>query len=385
MTRFRLPHLRTALTAVASLPLLVSLPAVRPAVAQAVRSRLPAAAAPARQAASEDAAAQLRSDDDVDIYLDFDDPGTEPIDSAVWHSRDDRGASRARGGLGWPISHAGRGAHAVRQSAWTGPCSDAGICPTDCWTLQLLPDGLIYRSYLAGTNEPRIAGTAFRSEQDSWFLDVSLGGRVGILRCGTTDTRWPEGWQVDIEGAALPRLNLEKSWDMESSDFRFGVPLTYGVGNVQTKFAYYHLSSHLGDELVIREPSLLATRINFSRDVLVLGVSYFAHPAWRLYAESGWAFHSDGGSEPWEFQFGTEIAPPDATSSRGAPFLAVNGHLREEVDFGGDLVMQAGWAWRGPSGRLFRLGAHWLTGMSNQFQFHDRSARQIGLGLWYDF
>ena len=109
-------------------------------------------------------------------------------------------------------------------------------------------------------------------------------------------------------------------------------------------------------------------------------------PAWRLYAEAGWAFHYDGGAEPWEFQFGVDVAQPGPTGTRGTPFFAVNGHLREEVDYGGNVVLQAGWLWRGNS---TQTTADWAsttsTARSNQFEFFDQFEEQIGGGLWYDF
>lgn len=277
------------------------------------------------------------------------------------------------------------------QQRYGGPCVDAEsylVGPTSCnadvcW--QVLPDGLIYPSYLAGVKESRIAGVFARETNSGWFLDATLGGRVGLLRLGTTDRIHPQGWQLDVEGAAFPRLNLEQDWDLDATDFRIGVPLTYGSGGVQTKFAYYHLSSHLGDELVMRNRDWLRSRINFSRDVLVLGISSYVNPAWRLYGEAGWAFATDGGSEPWEFQFGIEFSPPGSRCVVCNPFFAANVHLREEVDFGGHLTVQTGWQTRSLSGHLFRIGLHYLNGKSNQFEFFDTSEQQVGLGLWYDY
>lgn len=256
----------------------------------------------------------------------------------------------------------------------------------DLAALQVLPDGLMYRSYLAGVKESRISGVPFHEKDAGWLLDATLGGRVGILRYGTTDSRWPEGWQVDIEGAAFPRLALQHNWDLESADFRFGVPLTWARGNRHVKMAYYHLSAHLGDELALREPGRLAQRINYSRDVLVLGYSVYPNPAWRLYGEAGWAFYSDDGSEPWEFQFGTEVIVPfDETYVHGNPFLALHANLRQEVDYGGNLTVQAGWLWEGDSGHRLRAGFHLLVGKSSQYQFFNRNERQIGFGTWYDY
>lgn len=276
-----------------------------------------------------------------------------------------------------------------------GPNSEAYVdadalyqasCMTDVtYTWQLLPDGLLYNSYLAGTKESRISGLFFHERDAGWLLDVTLGGRAGILRYGTSDTLRPEGWQLDLEGAAFPRFDLEKNWDLVASDFRIGVPLTYSKGCFRGKLAYYHLSSHLGDELLTRTPTMLTSRINFSRDVLVLGGSYYPIASLRFYAEAGWAMASDGGSEPWEFQFGMEFLPECPRFLGGAPFLALNGHLREEIDFGGNLVAQTGWRWQGPTGHLLRLGAHYLNGPSNQFEFFRESEQQIGLGIWYDY
>lgn len=250
-------------------------------------------------------------------------------------------------------------------------------------TFQALPSGLIYRSYLAGQKEPRFASTWVNERELGWIWDITMGGRVGLFRYGTQDPNRPEGFQIDMEGAAFPRLDMEHKEDLVAADFRFGMPLTFGSRRFQTKLAFYHLSSHLGDEWMIRQQSL--DRINFSRNVLVWGNSYYWTDELRLYAEAGWAFYTNGGSEPWEFQFGAEYAPSAPTGLRPVPFVAINTHLREEVDYGGNLVVQTGWAWRGMSGQLFRMGMQYYTGKSDQYEFFNQFEDKVGLGLWYDY
>lgn len=260
---------------------------------------------------------------------------------------------------------------------------ELGYSEYEPWHWQLLPDGLIYPSYLAGVKESRFAAQWVHDDDRGWIWDVALGGRVGVARFGTGDPLRPEGWQLDVEGAAFPRLDLDQSLDLISSDFRFGLPLTYGRGRHRAKLAYYHLSSHLGDEFMLRHPG--ARRINFSRDALVLGYSFYWTNDLRLYAEAGWAYRTDGGSRPWEFQFGVDYSPARPTGLRPAPFLAVNAHLREEVDYGGNLSVQTGCQWRGDSGDLFRLGMYYFAGKSDQYQFFDQYEDKVGLGLWYDY
>ena len=253
------------------------------------------------------------------------------------------------------------------------------------WTWQFLPDGLIYRSYQAGVREPRLAIVAFREKDGRNLWDGTLGGRVGVLRYGTCDELYPQGWQLDVEAAAIVRLTLDEIRDFETADYRVGVPLTYGIDNWQFKLAVYHLSSHLGDEYAIANPGSLDDRINYVRDALVVGASYYPHPVMRLYSEAGYSVNVDGGAEPWEFQFGTELSRPGPTGPHGTPFLAVNAHLREEHNFGGDLSTQAGWLWRGNEGQVMRAGVHYYNGKSSQYQTFDDSEQQIGFGMWYDY
>jgi hypothetical protein len=258
--------------------------------------------------------------------------------------------------------------------------------PASSWCWQALPRGVIYHSYLAGAHEPRLGIIAEReTNQDTTFWDGTLGGRVGVLRYGTTDGIFPQGWELDVEAAAMVRLTLDSIGDFETADYRYGVPLTYGIDNWQFKFAAYHLSSHLGDELAISDPTALANRINYVRNSLVLGASYYPHPVVRLYGEVGWCFNCDGGAEPWEIQFGTELSRPGPTGLDGTPFLAINTHLRQEVDWGGDIAAQTGWLWRDDSGHTMRVGLHYFNGKSSQFQMFNNFEQQIGIGLWYDF
>jgi hypothetical protein len=254
----------------------------------------------------------------------------------------------------------------------------------DAWSWQVLPEGLIYRSYLAGVREPRLASVWNYDRDWGGMWDIALGGRAGVLRYGTAGPHGPQGLQVDLEGAGFPRLDLDHEMDVLAADFRCGVPVTFGFGRYQVKLAFYHLSSHLGDELMLRDPAF--PRINYSRNAIVWGNSYFFTDAVRLYAEAAWSPYADGGAEPWEFQFGVDYSPAgDSFHLRGAPFMAINAHLREEVDYGGNLVVQTGWQWRGASGALFRVGVQYFTGKSEQYEFFRRREDKVGLGVWYDF
>jgi hypothetical protein len=270
-------------------------------------------------------------------------------------------------------------------NASTTPWPGTALAP---WTWQAVPDGLMYKSYLAGLKEPRLGTQWVHEKNDGWLWDSTLGARVGLLRYGTQDALWPEGWQIDVEGAAFPRLDSERN--LVSVDFRAGVPVTMRIGHWESKFAYYHMSSHLGDEFMLSYDDFARThfvspRLNYARETLVLGLAFRPTPDWRLYGEAGWAFYEDGGSRPWEFQFGVEYSPAQPTGFRWVPFLAVNGAVRQEADYGGNLTVQTGLQLRSHSGRLARVGVQYFNGKSEQRQFFRDFEEQIGAGLWYDF
>lgn len=261
------------------------------------------------------------------------------------------------------------------------------------WSWHILPNNLIYTSYLAGPKEPRFATVWYDdtapdpftpSESAGWLWDSTLGGRVSILRYGSDPVLHPQGFEVQLEGAAFVRLDPARDRDLVSSDYRFGIPLVYGVGRWQAKLAYYHNSAHLGDEAMIRFPDF--PRVNYVRDAIVLGGSWYPLDWLRLYGEAGWSFFNSGGSEPWEFQFGTELIQARPTGIHGAPFLAVNGMSRQELDWGGNVCVQTGWAWRGDaSEKLFRIGFEYLYGSDPQYEFTFYNQNRAGIGMWYDY
>jgi hypothetical protein len=150
------------------------------------------------------------------------------------------------------------------------------------------------------------------------------------------------------------------------------------------KFGYYHLSSHLGDEFMLLNPS--AVRINYVRDSGIIGMGYYLNDDLRLYGEAAYAFGAEDGAEPLEFQFGAEYSPIRRDGYNWSPFAAVNAHLRQELNYGGDLVVQVGWQMRnGPAPRRFRIGAQYYNGYNEQGEFFSQREQKAGFGLWYDY
>jgi hypothetical protein len=267
---------------------------------------------------------------------------------------------------------------------------------TEPWNWQLLPDGFIYPTYLAGVQN-RLGGVWNYDPDIDWNWDITLGGRTPLLRYGNKSALFPEGWQLDMEGSTHLRLHLRKCMDMEANDFRFGIPLSYGTKIWQVRTGYYHVSSHIGDERMLRhEPEdhiypgdkhPPGNRLNYYREAWLLSYAFRPTATTRLYAEADYAFMRGEWTKLWHFQFGAEYSPRyPARGGWGTPFAAVNVRLMQEYDFDGNITVQTGWQWRGMRNQLFRLGVQYFGGVSDQYEFiAGRREHKIGIGVWYDF
>ena len=250
---------------------------------------------------------------------------------------------------------------------------------------EVLPNGLLYRSYIAAPHESRFASIAtYDVSKGSWRWDTTLGGRVGLFRQNQPAVSWLDAWQIDLEGAALTRLNPELHMDVESVDYRFGLLWTGKQDQLAYKFGYFHLSSHVGDEYLLKNPTF--ERINFVRESVIFGTSFQATPERRYYGELAWATSVKGGAKPWQFQLGAEHSETAKIPTRGAPFSAVNLQFRQETNFASGVTVMTGWQWKGPeSGCSFRVGLQYYNGPSNQYEFFRRYDNQFGAGMWFDY
>ena len=253
------------------------------------------------------------------------------------------------------------------------------------YRVQLLPASTLFKEFVAGVKPARMSGELLAVDgglTGDAAIDGSLGGRVGLVRFGQAGPD-ADGWQLDVAAAAFPRLNLSSSWDVDATDFRFGVPLSYRRGGTAVSVGYDHISTHVGDEFLTKHRDF--ERPNYSRDQLLAGVRQAIGPDWQVYGEAGYAFVRDGGAEPWVFQTGAEFFR-DFGPNFGGPVAAANVQLREEFDWGGRFKTVAGWQWRNPTtGRLFRVAGTLDTGKSRYYEFGREDATAIGVGAFYDF
>ncbi|MEK6262679.1 MAG: DUF1207 domain-containing protein [Planctomycetota bacterium] len=249
---------------------------------------------------------------------------------------------------------------------------------------RVLPVGLMYKSYLAGEKESRVQSVWLTDQHGDLVWETALGGRFSFLRHGTSDPVHPEGWQLDFEGAALPRVDPKAdSSPLIAADFRIGLLSTWRFGPNAFKAGYYHLSSHLGDEFLIRNPRFV--RLNYVRDSAIVGWTRDLTPEAQVYGEVAYALNHEDGALPWEFQYGIQYSPR-VPGLYGAPFGGINGHTRQDFNYETSINVVAGWQWWGEqSNHTFRVGIQYYDGPALQYSFVNKHETLMGWGIWFDY
>jgi hypothetical protein len=246
-----------------------------------------------------------------------------------------------------------------------------------------LPREILYPSYLAGEKESR-TGAAWLSSKDRGVVwESAVGGRAGVYRQGFVGEQDTQAFQLDVEGAALARIDHEEESDVEAVDFRVGLTGTWRDGPLAAKTGYYHLSSHVGDEFLLKNPGFIRT--NYVRDSALGGLMYDLTDELRIYGEVAYAFNHEDGAEPWEFQYGLEFS--DARAGwPGGPYAAINGHTRQDFGYITSVNVVAGWQWRGgPYSHRLRVGMQYYDGPALQWSFAGTDESFLGGGMWLDF
>lgn len=152
-----------------------------------------------------------------------------------------------------------------------------------------LPDKDLFAPLLADPKEPRFFVSALRvdgTKRDTTVGAVAYGENFGLVR-------WPgdspgEGWQLNVAGGVFAQFDLEApSIDLINVDYTIGFPVTYRRGALSTRVRWYHQSSHLGDEFLLREQP---ERINLSHEAIEL-LSSYEFDAWRVYGGGEYLYY----------------------------------------------------------------------------------------------
>ena len=255
-------------------------------------------------------------------------------------------------------------------------------------TLWLFSSGDVFPVYIADPHKPTSSVEFHRYTRvgaaDSTEVRTSLagGGRFGLFRL---DPARPEGrsWQLSLEAGIDAVFDSNRKMDNLGWDGNYGFTLTTKTGGpFAFKLAYLHISAHVGDEYAERTGR---ARIDYTREEVVLGVSWHPAPEWRVYAEGARAHYLlTEEQKPWRAQGGMEyVTRPFLLGGRFSWYAAADFSSYEERGWRVDTAVQTG-ILTSSSGRRFRLGVAYFDGRVPIGEFFEDTEARFTLGVWMD-
>ncbi len=282
--------------------------------------------------------------------------------------------------------------HVDHPTPWYDCCKIGGI-----WFPQA---NELFQPLIADPRQVRFGG--------EWrFHDTALGTRVGVAQFGDTFPffRWLDvgpccgDLQFALDAGAWavfkfgdPRLGGGSSDRVAliNTDFLCAFSFTYAAGNWSWRLRYYHISSHLGDELLVSIP---IDRVNPSREAIDYIMSYQIIDALRLYGGLGINTRTDESFrvKPLYFEGGAELRLLGQRNLFQClylqPFLAMDFQLWQDRRWQPDATYMIGLEISKLQGlgRKARVYAIYHDGFSFEGQFSKLRTEYFGLGLSWGF
>ena len=237
----------------------------------------------------------------------------------------------------------------------------------------LPPSKELFPPLIADPGQPRYELRWTVPEGSRRVGEIAMGDELGLWRAASG------GFQVGAEGGVIGRFDISRvTNDIEVADYTFALPADLALGPASLRLAYWHVSSHLGDDYIrLNAPSLAKATTDEVRTL-----ASWRRQGLRLYGGWAWAFHVlPGGGGRSRAQAGAELGGPRLGSGR--LFAAADLQLPERADWDPDLAVRAGWRVPGRAGAV-SFFVEFYEGHLPYQQFMARRETHVAAGLGFE-
>jgi hypothetical protein len=253
------------------------------------------------------------------------------------------------------------------------------------WQTGLLPGGSLFKPLIADPRWPHFAASYQHHLRDVLLKHagaVSFGETFALYR----DRLGRGWWELGVQAGVFAVFDLvSPSKDLVNADYLAAIPLSYRYADFSMMFRFFHQSSHLGDEFLLRTKF---NRINLSYESVDLKASYDIGDVARVYGGIGYLFDQQPTNlDPWSAQYGVELTSSWPARDHGwRPIAAVDLQHREENSWSSDLSLRAGVQLDGVlATRNLQLLIEYFRGHSPNGQFYREKIEYLGLGAHFHF
>ena len=251
-----------------------------------------------------------------------------------------------------------------------------------------LPPRPLFRSLLADPRWPNFSASYRHYLHNSDLKDavaVSFGETLPIFR-HHIDAR--NEWELGLQPGVFSIFDLNSdSFDLINTDFFLGIFGAYRHDSFQALVRFFHQSSHLGDELLLRRTR--PNRVNLSYEGIDAKLSYDLPVGFRVYAGGGYLVDVSPSNLGQGFtQVGAEFRSPRAFWNEWLrPVVGLDFQFREENHWATDLSLRAGFEFDSVSilNRSLQIMFEYFKGHSFEGQFFNQSVEYLGVGARFNF
>lgn len=238
-----------------------------------------------------------------------------------------------------------------------------------------------FEPLLADPTEPSYGGRLIYPPGGARYGETTIGDYVGI-------TRWKfgGGWnaQLNFGGGAISRFNLTTPRNsFEVVDFSAGVPLDIALEHDKVvRIAWWHTSSHLGDDYIQRVKPVVR-KLTF--DAMKVLLSWTPRRWLRGYGGGGYAFNSVHLDGRGTVQIGAELMSRPFWRTKPRAYLAQDFQAAERRGWNPSYNVRGGLRWTGEHGiAAASLFMEYFTGVPYYLQFKEMRESHWGFGLRFE-
>ena len=227
------------------------------------------------------------------------------------------------------------------QGAAAAP-GDSSAQPMTPREIVFLPDRRLFAPLLADPRWPHFSASYQRYLGDRELRNVgsaAFGESFALLQ---TDAPFGGRYELGLQAGVFSIFDFDsESFDLVNSDFLAAVTNTWRRSDLGVQLRFYHQSSHLGDEFLLRNR---VERINLSFEAFDLLLSYDVNEFLRIYGGGGLLLRSDPpGLDRGMIQMGAELSSAHTIlDGLVRPVGALDLQLREESNWAPDLSVRVG-------------------------------------------
>ncbi len=237
---------------------------------------------------------------------------------------------------------------------------------------------------IAAQSFAQIAAVWEGSDQADYLMTgFSFGFQKSIILWKKSDSRKLD---IGLEGSAVTQFewtNREGSFQRNilSTDYIVGIPVVWQIDDLMLRFRIYHLSSHMGDDYMIRNKITGYYHNNNNYEQLDVTASYF-HKNFRFNFGIGTILRASNTRKPLVFNSGMDYILPLNKNKTASFYAGFYADMKQETNYSPSFNIGAGVKLGKPNRRGIKLLVTYFNGPLPYSVYYGSPIQWLGMAFY---